>query len=344
MPKLEKFLFSVKKKTITAEEIRKELNCYIDKDIYEEIRICIEKGLISPVKNSRTNGSKSYTIYDKYHITASGINELTNEEWAEIDSLYPLLKKNDYFINNVFIYRKYREIINRISKYLFELKEDKTFISKKERSFMIFGEEKILDDSNLIRILAKLDITEERLGFYNTPEYYFCDYIPENNDGMVLLVCENKDIWYDIRKIMFEKKKRVIFGRRIDGVILGDGNKITGKDAFSEYIKFMNVRNVTFLYWGDIDKAGFDIYQRFKMANPKLNIQLFEQGYNHMIELASDKEIPDSNDNRDLNDNYRNAIMEFTLDISAPILEYVEGGKRLPQEIVNYVYLNDHMR
>ncbi len=81
-------------------------------------------------------------------------------------------------------------------------------------------------------------MSEEDLGFYNTPEYCFHDYIPERKNSMVLLICENKDIWFNIRRCMFEDNYKSLFGVPIDGVVFGNGNEVTKKQgALTEYIR-----------------------------------------------------------------------------------------------------------
>lgn len=44
-----------------------------------------------------------------------------------------------------------------------------------------------------------------------------------------LLICENKDIWFNIRRCMFENNYKSLFGMHIDGVVYGDGNKVSQK-------------------------------------------------------------------------------------------------------------------
>ena len=73
-------------------------------------------------------------------------------------------------------------------------------VSRKERSFEIFEQEKILDDSSIKSLIKSLGITQDDLCFYDTPEYCFHDYIPQKKNNMVLLICENKDIWFNIRR------------------------------------------------------------------------------------------------------------------------------------------------
>lgn len=109
----------------------------------------------------------------------------------------------------------------------------------------------MLDDPEVKSLLRHLEISESDLGFYDTPEYCFHDYIPERKNDLTLLICENKDIWFNIRRCMFEDHFKSLFGVAIDGVVYGNGSKVSNKaGALVEYVRFMGNPNVTFLYWG----------------------------------------------------------------------------------------------
>lgn len=50
---------------------------------------------------------------------------------------------------------------------------------------------------------------------------------------------------------MFEDHFKSLFGVAIDGVVYGNGSKVSNKaGALVEYVRFMGNPNVTFLYWG----------------------------------------------------------------------------------------------
>ena len=54
---------------------------------------------------------------------------------------------------------------------------------------------------------------------------------------------------FNIRRCMFEDGYNSLFGTKIDGVVYGNGNKVSQKQgALSEYVKFMGNPDVTFLY------------------------------------------------------------------------------------------------
>ena len=163
--------------------------------------------------------------------------------------------------------------------------ENTISISRKELSFEIFDEEKALDDKTFCALLERIGITADTLAFYDTPEYCFNDYIPDRKAQMTLLICENKDIWFNIRRMMFENNATNIFDTHIDGVVYGCGNKVSGMDALTSYTEFIG-SEVKYLYWGDIDRAGLNIYLSAVRANPNINIKLFVRAYEEMLRLA----------------------------------------------------------
>ncbi len=335
--KLQKF----GKKTITLEELSSVYNTALTdvKSLYSGIQELCELGVIEPVKNSGKNGNISYPLYKKYRILVK--EEADEATIDEIKKLHPLLLRSGYLSSNPLEFQRNRSVIECLNTYMFGDK-DETFVSRKERSFEIFGHEKTLDDSLVKALLRKLQITESELGFYDTPEYCFHDYIPVRKDHMVLLICENKDIWFNIRRLMFEDGVRSLFGIAIDGVVYGEGNKVSDRTgALEEYVKFMGEPDVKFFYWGDIDREGFDIFRRTKDANDRLDISLYVPGYRKMIERARDIELEDSPSSKKHGMLFNDLIMGFSEDEKAFLTGVFENNKLIPQEIISYKYLKE---
>ena len=329
------------KRTITLEELSSVTNTVSSdvRNLYTRIQEVCELGYIEPVKNSGKNGNISYPLYKKYRILVK--EEADNETIDEIRKLHPLLLRSGYLSANPLEFQKNRAVIECLSAYLFGDK-DVTFISRKERSFEIFGHEKTLDDSMVKALLRKLQITESELRFYDTPEYCFHDYIPVRKDHMMLLICENKDIWFNIRRRMFEDGVKGLFGIPIDGVVYGEGNKVSDRTgALEEYVKFMGEPDVKFLYWGDIDREGFDIFRRTKDANDMLDISLFVPGYKKMIERAKNIELEDSPSSKKQGMRFDDLINDFSDDERNFLTDIFENNKLIPQEIISYKYLKE---
>ena len=324
-----------KKKTIRKSELEKLFNTESEVKLFELIENAVVSGILTPVKSSGTNGNRTYTIYLKYRLT---FDNDYSDVLSEISMLHPSVIKNGYLQSRPEMYLQYKQQLQKLNRYLFKT-DSFLSMSKKERSFEIFDEEKQFEDISFRSLLDHLDLTKETLCYYDTPEYCFNDYIPKRNDRMTLLICENKDIWFNIRRRMYEDSANSIFGVRIDGVVYGCGNKVSERGALSEYTRFMDTESVQYLYWGDIDRAGLNIYLSLIKNNPDISVQLFVPAYEEMLNLAEKRNIPDSTDNRERIGDYSCIYQLFTEESKNRLTEYITDNKRIPQEIINYVHL-----
>lgn len=329
------------KKTISNVNMAELFAVSSDEELYEIISVLSKQEILSPVKGSKTNGNRLYPIYSKYKISLP--SDTYGTETQEIELLHPLLLNNGYLQSKPEEYKKFRSFFQKLDRYLFYRNENEISISRKERSFEIFDEEKVLDDKTFCSLLERIGITSNVLGFYDTPEYCFNDYIPNRKEQMTLLICENKDSWFNVRRVMFENKAKTIFNTDIDGVVYGCGNKISGKDALTSYTAFIGSK-VQYLYWGDIDRAGLDIYLRTIRANPDIDIGLFVPAYEKMLYLAQTKNIPDSMDERNHSEDY-SQLFDLVDQKLRPLFEQnIQNNKRIPQEIITYAFLKKNMR
>ena len=335
-------LKSLNRKTVSLSDLAELFNMstLASDQLYTTVHELIDGKILIPVKSSGTNGNRSYPLALKYRIhTETSPND---EDQKQMESLHPLLLRSGYLRSHPEQYLKNKVILESLSGYLFTDRQE-TEISRKERSFEIFGKEKLLDDKHVQALLKGLKITDEDLKLYDTPEYCFHDFIPNRMDKMTLLICENKDIWFNIRRCMFEEGYRVIFGVSIDGVVYGNGNKVALRQgALKEYVKFMGDPEVTFLYWGDIDREGFEIYKRTVAFNSPLKISLFVPGYRMMLKKAMCRETEDSGSGKHGGRDYDPLFAGFTDEERARLNVYLMDNKLIPQEIITYIDLKEH--
>ncbi|MCQ2427425.1 MAG: DUF2220 domain-containing protein [Clostridia bacterium] len=339
---LNRWLETCRKKNITYNEIKKTADCDSEESLYHMVQKCVEDGLLSPVLASKTNGNVLFPIYLKYRISAKN-NDLDNEK-GQISVLHPILLCSGVLQKKPEDYQKYNAQFQLLNKWLFTHVEAPVPVSRKERSFEIFGEEKQLEDASFVSLLKRLGITPDVLLYYDTPEYCFNDYIPERKSTLRLLICENKDIWFNIRRMMFEQKKFVLFDERFDGVVYGCGNKVSEKNALTSYTGFLGTSDIRYCYWGDIDREGLNIFVKLKRANPGLEITLFTRAYETMLEKSVDYPIPDSQDNREKMEDYSEIYSNFDIDHLSMIKQSIDQNKRIPQEIISFAVLNGTMR
>jgi hypothetical protein len=214
-------------------------------------------------------------------------------------------------------------------------------MSLKERSFSLWGREKLLDECRaLVMDTLKFNgLNETFLNCYDTPEPFF-EYVHAHSEQMTVLILENKDTWYTFRKLMQDTGKSVVAGVRVDVLLYGEGNKITKRGALDEYnagmLRGRAGQAGEFLYFGDLDLEGIRLFFRTRDANPGLGIRPFTGIYSLMLKLAAGVELPKSLDKRGI----LAPVTEFAdmLGLSGPesLLGFLEQGRYIPQEIVNY--------
>lgn len=329
------------KKTISKTDLDALFAANSDEALFGIISDLSEKQILSPIKSSKTNGNRLHPIYLKYKVSLP--QDTYEAELKEVSALHPLLQNNGYLQTKPEEYKKHRSLLQKLDRYLFSRMENVIPISRKERSFEIFDEEKALDDKAFCTLLERIGITADALAFYDTPEYCFNDYIPDRKTQMTLLICENKDIWFNIRRMMFENNAMNIFDTHIDGVVYGCGNKVSGMGALTTYTEFIG-SEVRYLYWGDIDRAGLNIYLSAVRANPNIDIKLFVPAYEEMLRLAQTKNIPDSDDERNRIEDYSQIFDLIDQNLRTLFERSIQNNKRIPQEIITYAFLKDNMR
>jgi len=307
-----------------------------------EVERMVETGLLSPVKASGKNG-RIPPLYNKYRIIRP--KEDFTEYLESIRRLNPRLNISDY-LKHPELYKKHRELVEGISHYLWHhagLLEEP--MSRKERSFSIWGREKLIDENfALVReVLRFSHLGEDFLNYYDTPEPFF-EYVHRQSPEMSALILENKDTWFTFRKLMQFTGKNVIAGQAVDLLIYGEGNKITKKGALEDYAGGMLSRqagqSIKFLYFGDLDREGIRLFFRTREANPGLSIEPFAPLYLLMLQLAEGRSMPLSMDKRDIPVAAENFALRLGCD-SAEILNLLNCGFYIPQEIINYQILKD---
>jgi len=306
----------------------------------------IESGLLSPVKASGSNG-RIPPLFNKYRIIKP------REDYAEymesIRRLNPRLNISAYLRRPV-LYKKHRDIVEGLSRYLwYEAGLLEKPMARKERSFSVWGREKLLDEQfALIREVLRFNgLGEDFLNYYDTPEPFF-EYVHSQTPAMSILVIENKDTWFSFRKLMQATGKNVITGIAVDMLLYGEGNKITKKGALEDYAAGMLGRQegqtIRFMYFGDLDLEGIRLFFRTRDANPSLSIQPFVPLYRLMLQLARGRVMPESPDKRG-----RPAAVEDFAELLGGdqvevINEFLATGRYIPQEIINYQVLAGILR
>lgn len=331
-----------KKMIELSEIIRNSTEDY--EEVVEGVRRFVEEGTLLPVKASGLNGRRP-ALYNRYKILRP------EKDYKEIYVSIKLLHArfdHQYYLSHPEQYLSSREDLEALSEYLWKRSSElQTPMSINERSFSIFGKEKLLKSvENQFSTTFKMKgFTFEDLNTYPTPEPFF-EYIhPSLSEGEILIV-ENKDTWYTLRKIMKEENMPILFGIPFKVLLYGEGKKITRQSGrLREYIEEVLGENpYSFYYFGDLDYEGISIYQEAKEKNPEVEIRLLLEAYELMLEEKCLKAYPDTRDHRAPRADLDSFLSHFRSEHQEKILHILEKGQYIPQEILNYKILKSKMK
>ncbi|KLU64798.1 hypothetical protein DEAC_c31260 [Desulfosporosinus acididurans] len=232
MELLEK-IFLHSKQTISDQELQRIAQESDYELFHTQVEKFVESGVLVAVKSSKTNG-RIPPLFNRYRIIKP--QEDFSAYLESVRRLNPLLNIAGY-LQRPELYKKHLEIVEGLSRYLWfarELLEQP--MSRKERSFSVWGREKLLDEHlALVKEVLKFNRLEETfLNFYDTPEPFF-EYHHQPGELTTVLVIENKDTWFTLRKLMQTSGKSNIAGTEVNVLLYGEGNKITKKGALEEY-------------------------------------------------------------------------------------------------------------
>ena len=341
-------IFEYPYKKIGLDELEKIIKLGDYAKLVETISSLIDRQIIKPVKQSGKNGLNP-SLYLKYHIMNKPApdKQLINE----INSLHYMIEPG-VFRKNTEKYIKNREFILILDDYLKAHSSELEYpLSENERAYQIWNDEKVLDKKegkDNIALLKSCNVFD-KLNTYPTPEPFF-DY-RRGNDIKNVLVIENKDTWFTVRKLMLDTPNFAgLFGVKIDCVIYGEGRKVTQKNnSFQNYLNIDSHFEGKVWYWGDIDHEGIDIFLSFVNISPELDIFPFAEAYKKMTELFEHL-LSDGNTERlkgHTNQRQPDNISKFYQSIDSESAERIKdllhNGYYIPQEILNYAVLKDYI-
>lgn len=325
-----------------SEIINQSKNSY--EEMAETIRCYVEEGFLLPVKSSGLNGRRP-SLYNKYKILKPEKDH--RESFEKIKLLHGRFD-HQYYLTHPEQYERISEEIEELSSFLWSRSEELLEpMSINERSFSIFGKEKLLKsiENQFSSYFRMQGFSFEDLHTYPTPEPFF-EYIhPSLKEGQILIV-ENKDTWYTLRKIMREENKPVVFGIPVKVLLYGEGKKITRQSGrLREYMEeVLGEHQNDFYYFGDLDYEGISIYQEAKEKNPEVNVKLLLKAYEAMLEEKLQKAYPETRDHRTPRADLEGFLANFSEEHQKKILQILEKGRYIPQEILNWSLLKSKMK
>ena len=318
-------------KRISLKELQKGLSDY--KDQYDYVMDLIEKGRIKPVKASGTNG-KSPSLYLEYWL----VEEAKDYTELKEELLYRMVPEIsiDYYMGHLAMYEQDRQWVLLLNDFLKEHKQDLLDAkSLNERSFEIWKREKFLLKEQGKKILKRCQIDLDALNVYETTEplayYSHTRQTPQN-----ILIVENKDTFYSMRKYLLEGKERIL-GMPVGTLIYGAGKGIFKSFQDFEFCvePYMTTQGNKIYYFGDLDYEGIGIYENFaSVFCGEWEIKPFIEGYKAMVEKAEKiEQLPDTKTGQ--NKRIRELFFSyFSKEMVEKMTRILEAGQYIPQEIL----------
>lgn len=322
---------NIKTKRFTYKTIMDSFNIDSYAELKEAIDEMIGENGIKPIK-SKGMTSFSPRVFCEY----KKVEEKKDYTYLknEIVKLHPSLNISRY-LSNPESYEELQEQILKLSEFLWNKKESlNNEISVKERSFEIWGEEKFLESKEGKSISSFNKLDNKILNFYYAPEPFFCTEIKKKNKDVIALIIENKDTWYSIGKALNKSKNKLFYGKEINLLIYGEGNKATRKNAVSDFINLISDSICIVYYAGDIDIAGVNMMYEC-MKNNTVNFEPFLPLYKSMINIADVNKMNKTEDNRGTSYN-KEFLTQFNQYEQVIVKKILDSNKRIPQEILNY--------
>lgn len=242
----------------------------------------VEQGKLAPVKASGFNGKRP-PLYNRYRKVT--VKKDYSELRREIDLLIEPPLSTEFYRKHPSQFEQDRPLIVALQNWLNEHPAIPEAVSLNERSFDIFGQEKLLKEKGL-RVCQNLNLAAERLGFYETVEP-FSSYSIKEEPGP-LLVVENLDPFVSIRNLLIQRQP--ILGEWINTVGYGGGKRI--EKMFLDLLRFgsdaLKASANTVYYWGDLDYEGIRIFEGFVRKFPELTIVPWKPGYLAMLKKGEE--------------------------------------------------------
>ena len=310
-------------------------------ELYEWILGQIKQGVLKPVKASGMNGKKP-ALFLEYRILEKDERNDQDKGKLENELKYRLVPEItiDYYLEHLDRYREDRDKVLQLNCFLKEKKKNlETKISWNERSFEIWQREKFLTKEQGLKILKRCGMTVDDLGVYQTAEP-FSYFAAVRDTPQNLLILENKDTFYSMRRKLLEKETTSVIGLSIGTLIYGAGKGIwrAFEDFDSSAEPYMKASGNQFFYFGDLDYEGILIYEKLAEDCREKHIVPFCEAYLKMLKKAEHfgiDSLPATKEgqNRNIGEIF---FSFFTKEAKERMKDILEQNKYIPQEILNY--------
>lgn len=226
-----------------------------------------EEGILLPVKAQKMNG-RTIALYNMYNISQE---KLKSDYITEIHELQQVVnvavQLKHYVVLSETIWQEDKPWIIQIDKYIKRNGLPVEEATSAERSYLITGNEKWLDEKHGTKVLERLELLEAMKIVTRPDPLMFAinkKCFREEVSRHKHLIVENKSIFYMLQEILSQTD--------FTSIIYGCGWKITA--GLDNAITQMDLQREehSFYYFGDLDFEGIAIYEylgeKVKLATP----------------------------------------------------------------------------
>lgn len=289
-----------------------------------------EEGMVIPVKKSPLNGRRP-SLHTEWWLLPAPVET----QWSDMQ----ILACSDLL--NLTKYRQHPEWqtdlewerIQAIYTFLKE-KQEYNWVTREERSFQLFGEEKFLvnEGATLLQRL-QLSLDDLKAKVYGEPFAFWSAPNADISNAKTVLIVENQSFYHTCRRLMNDGKS--IIGIEPDILIYGEGKKI--EKSFNFLNDITTNSELTIHYVGDIDPEGWGIYVRLRNHYPSFNIQLAIPIYSALLSKQLTNKIDKiQNENRTYLESVIKELRESGhSDLAVQIENLWEQKLRVPQEVLS---------
>lgn len=211
----------------------------------------------------------------------------------QVCSMDDRIWKNNWLLNHPEATERYLMALKIIDR---ELREHDVVgsidVSRRELSYRLFGNEKALAADRDVKAMLKGTGLGHFLRYRIDGSVNLEHFVPRRHERMSILISENLDPYHSVRAQLFEHGSRRILGQRIDGVVYAQGSALDAKMGdLLNLQESLGAKNVRFLYWGDLDRAGMAQLQRIMTCAKEFGVCIrpFGAAYRKMIQLAQER-------------------------------------------------------
>mgnify|MGYP006939719205 CR=1 FL=1 len=236
------------------------------------VALClVSAGVLKPLKTSGAVQIAGQLVPRKYDLDLTELDDTDMKKLKrDIDALDVRIRANrpTYLLKHPAEFYANQNGLERLSEWLSSKDSTVSKVTRKERSYEIWGDEKALTEvhgegekplGKLLERSLALDI-DSLLSAHDTTSPAYLSYIL-HGVGFVV-VSENKDMFCDLEELLFRNGTVNLFGKTIRGAICGEGWGVISP-RFSSFLKQRDITPSELLYIGDIDIDGLAMLEKF---------------------------------------------------------------------------------